>query len=164
MHIPLRPHCRYTGFTLVELVITLILIAILAVTVAPKFLRSGVDELSLREQLVSRLQLVQTQAMNSYPDENNNHQRCFFLQIDAHSYYSGEIDTSGRCRDQPIGPTTVEFSERLTVSQGKLVFNGMGRVILADSSLCRRLPCRITIQGEQSQAIVIEAEGYIHAE
>lgn len=157
LHIPLRPHCRYTGFTLVELVITLILIAILAVTVAPKFLRSGVDELSLREQLVSRLQLVQTQAMNHY-------QRCFFLQISAHSYYSGEVDSSGRCRDQPIGPTTVEFSERLTVSQGKLVFDGMGRVILADSSLCRRLPCRITIQGEQRQAIVIEAEGYIHAE
>ncbi|MGY5452041.1 pilus assembly FimT family protein [Agarivorans sp. MS3-6] len=156
MALPRSPHPRHSGFTLVELVITLILIGILAITVVPKFFRSGFAELTLREQLLSRLHLVQTQAMNHYQD-------CFFLQIDSNYYFSGELAPSGSCISSISELEDVSFSDELQVSQGVIKFDGLGRVRLADSSLCSQFPCQINVQGDALERIIIESEGYIHA-
>ena len=52
------------GFTLVELVATIVLIGILAVTVLPKFTgRSGIVEYALRDQIISLLRTTQQRAM-----------------------------------------------------------------------------------------------------
>lgn len=55
---------KQTGFTLIELVATIILIGVLSVTVLPKFSdRSGAAEYALRDQLVSLTQHAQQRAM-----------------------------------------------------------------------------------------------------
>ncbi|GDY26479.1 MSHA biogenesis protein MshC [Agarivorans sp. Toyoura001] len=136
--------------------ITLILIGILAITVFPRFFRGGFAEISLREQLLSRLHLIQTQAMNHYQD-------CFFLQINSENYFSGELATNGNCLSTIDVLEEVSFSSDLNVSQGVIRFDGLGRVRLADSSLCSQFPCIISVQGEETHTIVIESEGYIHA-
>ncbi len=136
--------------------ITLILIGILAITVLPKFFRGGFAEISLREQLLSRLHLVQTQAMNHYQD-------CFFLQINIDNYFSGELSTDGSCANTSPPLEAVTYSNDLLVSQGTIRFDGMGRVRLADSSLCSQFPCIISVEGDDTHTIIIESEGYIHA-
>ncbi|WP_137673628.1 type II secretion system protein [Agarivorans sp. Toyoura001] len=156
METSFKPHPRNSGFTTIELVITLILIGILAITVFPRFFRGGFAEISLREQLLSRLHLIQTQAMNHYQD-------CFFLQINSENYFSGELATNGNCLSTIDVLEEVSFSSDLNVSQGVIRFDGLGRVRLADSSLCSQFPCIISVQGEETHTIVIESEGYIHA-
>ncbi|MEE1675404.1 type II secretion system protein [Agarivorans aestuarii] len=156
MELPRIPHSKHSGFTIIELVITLILIGILAITVLPKFFRGGFAEISLREQLLSRLHLVQTQAMNHYQD-------CFFLQIDSESYFSGELSTNGNCVNSSPPLQVVSYSDELLVSQGTIRFDGLGRVRLADSSLCSQFPCVISVEGDDTHTIIIESEGYIHA-
>ncbi|WP_406609611.1 type II secretion system protein [Agarivorans sp. JK6] len=156
MELPRVPHPKPSGFTIIELVITLILIGILAITVLPKFFRGGFAEISLREQLLSRLHLVQTQAMNHYQD-------CFFLQVNTDNYFSGELSTDGSCANTSPPLEAVSYSSDLLVSQGTIRFDGMGRVRLADSSLCSQFPCVINVEGDDTHTIIIESEGYIHA-
>ncbi|WP_411994271.1 type II secretion system protein [Agarivorans sp. DSG3-1] len=158
METSFKPHPRNSGFTTIELVITLILIGILAITVLPRFFRGGFAEISLREQLLSRLHLVQTQAMNHYQD-------CFFLQINSDNYFSGELATNGDCLKTIDVLEEVSFSNELTVTQGIIRFDGMGRVRLglSEPRLCSQFPCIISVQGEETHTIVIESEGYIHA-
>ncbi|MPW28389.1 prepilin-type N-terminal cleavage/methylation domain-containing protein [Agarivorans sp. B2Z047] len=156
MELPRIIHPKTSGFTIIELVITLILIGILAITVLPKFFRGGFAEISLREQLLSRLHLVQTQAMNHYQD-------CFFLQVNTDNYFSGELSTDGSCANTSPPLEAVSYSSDLLVSQGTIRFDGMGRVRLADSSLCSQFPCVISVEGDDTHTIIIESEGYIHA-
>ena len=52
------------GFTLIELVATIMVIAVLSITVLPKFSgRSGLAEYALRDQLISLAQQAQQRAM-----------------------------------------------------------------------------------------------------
>lgn len=150
----IKTHPKYSGFTLIELVITLILIGIIAVSVSPKFFRGGFTEQSLRSQLLSRLQLLQTQSMNHYANG-------YCLQIDASVFYSG-IYSGGSCV-QLSGSESVSIDASLSVSEGRLVFDNLGRVVSASSSLCSALPCTLSISGSEILQLQIESQGYIHA-
>ena len=60
-----------TGFTLIELVIVIIILGILSVTVAPKFFTSkGFSEYAYRSDIIAKLRLIQTKAMQQ---TNNNY-------------------------------------------------------------------------------------------
>jgi MSHA pilin protein MshC len=66
--IPTKAH---SGFTLVELVIVLVIIGVLAASVAPRILgRSGTDALTAQDQIISVLRLLQLQAMQQTEQTN----------------------------------------------------------------------------------------------
>ncbi|WP_233079806.1 prepilin-type N-terminal cleavage/methylation domain-containing protein [Rheinheimera soli] len=55
---------RASGFTLIELIIVVILLGIISVTALPRFLgKSGVEEATVQDQMISILRRMQTQAM-----------------------------------------------------------------------------------------------------
>lgn len=57
-------HHHNTGFSLVELIITLVVISILAVTALPRFVgKDGTEEIATQDQIISVLRRMQTQAM-----------------------------------------------------------------------------------------------------
>ena len=57
---------RLRGFTLIELIITLVILGILSVTAAPKFLGSSTeDAYSYRDRTLTALRTVQLRAMQN---------------------------------------------------------------------------------------------------
>jgi MSHA pilin protein MshC len=55
---------KQKAFTLIELIVVILIITILAVTAAPKFIGvSNFDSFAYRDQMISSLRLIQQQSM-----------------------------------------------------------------------------------------------------
>jgi len=149
----------HRGFSLIELIIVIIILAILAVTVAPKFLSSnGFSEFAYRADVIAKLRLIQTKAM-----QQTTTAHCHRVLIT-----STQLGVPDDCDDSPSFSTNAKASATLvvvdandnisfssTISGNNFTFDSLGR------PSCN--PCLITINGEQSVSVKIEAEGYIHA-
>jgi len=141
---------RYTGFTLVELIITIVVIAILAVTALPKFIgSSGTDALLVQDQMISVLRRMQTQAMQQ---TNTN---CHSLQLTA-----SQLSTTG-CTTPADGLNLVLPSDSgLSFSPATtLTFDSLGRLSPVSSSVTSLV---ILSSGVPAANVCIETEGYIH--
>ncbi|WP_239059026.1 prepilin-type N-terminal cleavage/methylation domain-containing protein [Colwellia sp. Arc7-D] len=151
---------RYTGFSLIELIIVILILGILSVNVVPKFLTSkGFSEYAYRSDVVAKLRLIQTKAM-----QQTNSSFCHTVLVTATKL--GEPDN---CTTTPsFSPTWQDSATKLQVDSNDNItfsnnftnnsfsFDSMGRPSCA-------APCIITIIGEQSISVQIESEGYIHA-
>lgn len=160
-HSPLK---NTRGFTLIELIIVIILLGILSVTVIPKLFSSkGFSEYAYRTDVIAKLRLIQTKAMQQTTKPVINDQRCHQVLITAK-----KLGAPDDCDDSPNFATTwqnsatklqidsndnVNFSSNIT--NNNFSFDSMGR------PSCNS--CEITISGEQSLVVKIEPEGYIHA-
>jgi len=147
------------GFTLIELIIVILILGILSVNVVPKLLTSkGFSEYAYRSDIIAKLRLIQTKAM-----QQTNSSYCHTVLVTATRL--GEPDN---CATTPSFSAAwqdsatklqVDSNDNITFSTNftgnSFSFDNMGRPSCS--------PCTITIIGEQSISVKIEAEGYIHA-
>lgn len=55
---------KYSGFTMIELIVVIIMLAIMAISIAPKFLNStGFQEYTYRDDVINTLRAIQLRAM-----------------------------------------------------------------------------------------------------
>jgi len=145
------------GFTLVELVVTMILISIMAITVVPKFFGpSEFAVFAVRDQLLGQLRLAQLQAMNRRGTTHN-------LLITSSQF--------GLARSTLVGETVLASGAQTAVELDDVSIS-----IAGDSSLSLRFDasgkisagdcaggCTLKIIGSETLSIIIESEGYVHA-
>ena len=125
---------NYRGFTLIELVLVIILIGVLAVTAAPRFFTaSGYDQVAARDRLIQLLRQAQLQTMNN----------------------SAECQIVHFGNNQSWIPSTTAQCSVLTNSEQLISFDVWGRPATSVTS--------VTLTGETTMTVCIEAEGYIHA-
>lgn len=171
---------KTTGFTLVELVVIIMLIGTLAVSVFSRISgSSGYAEFTYQARLISTLRNMQTRAMF---DTRPNY--CFQINLQTSppafgpptlSYTSGDAsDTCATSIDftnpDYLATTNVEMDSAevnlSTIGDTSLTFNQMGFDNLGrpvtNGPTCEST-CRIELTGEQTAAVCIESQGYIHA-
>ncbi|WP_350431969.1 type II secretion system protein [Shewanella sp. H8] len=153
------------GFTLVELVTTMILIGIIAVAVLPRLMSdSSYSAYTLRNEFISELRQVQLKAMQ-------NTDQCYQLDVNASGYtlryFNDRIVTSSNnsCSnpfrtEQPqtfSGGTNITLAS--TASQVfSITFDSLGRIV---SPVCSGY-CFNAV-ADETLAIAVETEGYIYA-
>ncbi|TMM47831.1 prepilin-type N-terminal cleavage/methylation domain-containing protein [Colwellia ponticola] len=151
------------GFTLIELVVVIILIAIMSVSVLPKFFSAnGFEEYTYRDEVITTLRAIQLRSM-----QQTNNNNCQSIQVTATMI--GLLKPKPSCIDGDYmgDSTTVTIQNNhnvvFTITDGlsRFSFSSMGRPLGCNSVE----PCEITltVSGEQSLAIEINREGYIHA-
>ena len=149
------------GFTLVELVTTIILIGIIAVAVLPRLLSdSSYSAYTLRNEFISELRQVQLKAMQ-------NTDQCYQLDVNASGYtlryFSGR---SGNICSNPFRteqPQTFSGGAYITLASSasqvfSITFDSLGRMLSpACSGHC------FNAVADETLAIAVESEGYIYA-
>ncbi|WP_227006591.1 type II secretion system protein [Shewanella donghaensis] len=153
-----------TGFSLVELVTTILIVGIIAVFVIPKLIpQSSYSAYTLRNEFISELRQVQLKSMN-------NSDRCYRINVTAtgyqQSHYSQNINPSSTgCNTANLIRTEIEQSfqggayiELISSSSSTffLDFDNYGRSTLTCAGVCFNAVADETLQ------IAMEAEGYIH--
>lgn len=151
---------RYNqGFTLIELVVVIIILGIIATTVVPKFFTSkGFSEYAYRTDIIAKLRLIQTKAM-----QQTNSSYCHRVLVTSTQLGEPDNCTSPLSFSSPWQDSAtklqVDSNDNVTFSTNftgnSFEFDSMGRPSCSS--------CTITIMGEESISIKIEAEGYIHA-
>ena len=154
---------KQAGFTLVELVTTIILISILAVVVLPRlFTQSSYSAYSLRNEFISELRQVQQKALN-------NTDRCFRVTVSATGYQVSQFSARNEavCSGTALSPNplyTQAFqggAQLVLVSTNSsnftLDFDINGRLFPSCNGDCIRVTANDTVM------INISSEGYIYA-
>lgn len=159
------------GFTLVELIVVILLIAILGITVLPKL--QGTNEYQLvsqRDQFISLLRTAQMRAMQNTQNDSTTCHRIRFLNDSAG--LSAQNTSTGQCDNGlislPSGSNSdfliIDEIETYTVTNGQggsinfIEFDSWGRPIANNGTCFRR--CEITIE---TYKVCVESEGYIYA-
>lgn len=158
----LNNHIKHYGFTLIELVVVMTIIAILAVSVSSKFI--GVNDfnaVTYRDQMISSLRLMQQKAMQQTSGG-------FCHQIFVTSLQYGMPDV-GACTSTPTfsgawTPDNTGFAisdsdiSLIIHDSALLTFDSMGIV-----SECSGSVCKFSFESNSSASLCIETQGYIHA-
>nr|WP_283106295.1 type II secretion system protein [Shewanella submarina] len=153
-----------SGFTLVELVVTILLISILSVTVLPRLLSStSVSSFTLRDEVIGELRKAQLMALN-------NADRCYRFNATTSGYQivhyngrsgdlcSGTVERTDALQDLPRGTSLT-----LTPNASQtffLDFNRLGQAFWGAGSVCAGNCLQIT--ADDTTRIAIESQGYIH--
>ena len=158
---------KMQGFTLIELVIVIIVLGVLAATAGPKLIgKSAFEDYTVRDQLISRLRLVQLQGMNADPSDDATENACYWLVVKSTCFYHEHTEKTASSCDVPSEP--IDCSDNsynqyspVSFSQGMLTpanyrFDIDGKLSSDSAS------SPITINGESDLKVKIETEGYIH--
>ena len=167
------------GFTLIELIITIILIGILATTVAPKFFSSeGYQAYTYRADIINKLRAIQLRAMQQTSGTHCHQVLIKTKQIGLpDKNCTVDPETSDFSSNWKTGTTgvKVEGGHDVTFSgdQSRIIFNSLGQPIIFTAlgqakrgcqiNATGSTGCLITINGAEALIIKIEYEGYIHA-
>ncbi|MDT3282167.1 type II secretion system protein [Shewanella scandinavica] len=157
---------RQFGFTLVELVTTIILIGILSVTVLPRlFSQSSYSAYSLRNEFMAELRQVQQKALN-------NTDRCYRVVVSATGYQVSQFasrDNIG-CTGSPLPPNPLSSqafqggAQLVLVSPNSTNSSNFSLDFDIDgsTSLACNGPC-INVIANDTVMINVSSEGYIYA-
>lgn len=153
------------GFTLIELVAVIVLLAILTVTVAPRFLdRGGFSEYAVRDQIISAARMAQQRAM--YDQEAGS---CYRLEVSGALFgVQSRANTYGFIGPDDSWRSGIAIENGVTVAGGlpvRVYFDGLGNA-LDSTADCAGSPldqARITINGSSSLGVCINAVGFIRA-
>jgi len=146
-----------SGFTLVELVTTIILIAILSVVVLPRLMTSSsYSAFTLRDEFVSELRKAQLLAMN-------NQDYCYHIAVDTTGYQLQGFDNTTCTGTAKLSETKQTFEGRASLELDsdssksfKVNFDRQGIASLGCSGAC------IKVIADETLTINIESQGYIH--
>ncbi|MCU8076030.1 type II secretion system protein [Shewanella oncorhynchi] len=154
---------KQAGFTLVELVTTIILISILAVVVLPRlFTQSSYSAYSLRNEFISELRQVQQKALN-------NTDRCFRVTVSATGYQVSQFSARNEAvcsgtalLPNPLYSQAFQGGAQLVLvspnsSDFSLDFDIDGRLFPSCNGDCIRVTANDTVM------INVSSEGYIYA-
>lgn len=143
-----------SGFTLVELVSTLVLIGILAAVVVPRFAnRADFDVFGFTSQTRQALQFAQKSAIAK------RRLVCVSLSGGTLSLQLASVFGASACDTPLIGPDGKAFSQTapsgVAISDAPFNFDALGRPSAAQTL--------VVSGGSVSQTITVEAEtGYVH--
>lgn len=180
---------KINGFTLIELIVVIVLLAIIAVYASSKYM--GVSRFSsaaAQEQVMSILRQIQVASMQTNIPINETNKDgvddCRILHL-----ASDKFGVSQACQNQNMNSAVlsdysketnqqqlelIKLSYEFTNSDGaisisQLSFDLLGRPIIplssATSSLCSGEDCRITIttsSSNESRSVCINGEGFIY--
>lgn len=157
------------GFTLVELIVVILVLSVLAVSVAPRLTapKAGLSAVTDRDQLISLLRTVQTRAMQNTEDSdchgvnftNSNIGMAAQANDDScnlAAFLTTPDDFDGFLNLQPENSYTAvnALGNNLTF----VGFDDYGRPVnVANNGLGR-----VTITFDNIESVCIESEGYIH--
>jgi len=149
---------KKVGFTLVELVTTMLLIAILSVVVMPRMMTSSsYSAFTLRDEFISELRKAQLLAMN-------NQGRCYRVAVDAQGYQLQRFsDLACTITANPTeSKRTFEGRASLSlVSNSSDSFNIDFKGSNGISSLACSGAC-INVVADDTLIVNVESQGYIH--
>ncbi|WP_221052380.1 pilus assembly FimT family protein [Shewanella algae] len=143
------------GLTLVELVVTIMLLAILSVVVLPKLVSSSsYSAWTLRQELIAELQKTQMLALNN-PD------RCYRLSISNSTYQLSHLTQDCTSVIRNNSAESLPRNTRILLQSNgadsfQIQFDALGRTNLACSGAC------LSVVADETLTIAIESEGYIH--
>jgi len=158
---------KEVGFTLIELIVVIILIAIMSATVIPKILSfKGFEEYTYRDELIIKLRAIQLRAM-----QQTDSSSCKTIQVDTSTIklLKTELAPDPICNvSDPSGDSTT-----VTITNDHDVIFTISEMLstFSFSSLGRPVGCTpvgsceitITVTGESSLEVRINTEGYIYA-
>ena len=153
------------GFTIIELVLVIVLMGILAVTVAPKMFNSdGFQEYAYQAEVITTLRNIQLKAMQQ-TDGNTCHTVTIskkLLSITSLCSTASQSEINNEKNNQYVPQVlitetdSVEFKTSGSAST-QFSFNSLGKPINCSN------PCEIVLLGADTLIIKIESEGFIHA-
>lgn len=155
-----------TGFTLIELVLVIIVLAVLSATAIPRLVgKKSFEAQAYRDQLQQLLKTVQLQAMSCDPDSDcqnkntSNLYTCNKVMITAtrfgiptncgNSLPATFVAPQFGMSQEEANNTSVGFSTH------SITFDKLGIPTCSGG-------CNISIYGETTLFLVIESQGYIH--
>ncbi|MFQ6371853.1 type IV pilin protein [Shewanella sp. YIC-542] len=148
------------GFTLVELVVTILLLAILSVVALPRLMGAGsYSAYALRQEFISELRRVQLLAITN-PD------RCYRINIDNGGYQLSHLQQD--CSTLIANETQHAFPRNTRIQllansrdTFSVQFDSDGRSVFLPAGLGCNGNC-LQVMADDTLGIAIEAEGYIH--
>lgn len=162
------------GFTLIELVVTMMILAIMAAVVVPRFFSSsGFEEYTYQAEVVSTLRAVQLRAMQQTDGTQCHTLKILSLGGTANKRLALMASTGSPCHASSIhdtkpnefNPTSVDIANdhamtfSSTFNSNEISFNSLGQPSACTGS------CKITISGgEKDLEVFINSEGYIYAQ
>lgn len=155
------------GFTIIELVLVIVLMGILAVTVAPKMFDStGFDEYTYQAEIISILRSAQLRAMQQTQEIDkgchtvmvSNTQvglddACGLVSITAGNYDPTELHVPRVISD---GDITFSANASGGSAINSIIFDSLGRPNCTNG-------CAITLSGSNALKVTVESEGFVHA-
>lgn len=155
---------KHQGFTLIELVAVIVLLGIVAVTVAPKFAsRDGYTDYAARDQIIAAARLAQQRAM--YDQSSNT---CYRLSVSGNRIYVQRGEESGGSYSySEIGPSDawllgIPVESGAVVNDIDIYFDSLGNAISTTPD-CAGAPSNtpILVQSTSNPQACIYATGYI---
>ena len=148
------------GFTLIELVVTMIIVGVLAVVAMPKLNTNTFDTTGFYQEVISSVRYAQKEAVAKH--------RIVCVTLAAGSVTVRYAKTTGTTCDTELvsprgaSPFTVTAKSGVTLSPAtSFLFDALGRPRTTSNTALAQLTVSIT--GDGTQSFVIEAEtGYVH--
>ncbi|EGN74894.1 prepilin-type N-terminal cleavage/methylation domain-containing protein [Idiomarina sp. A28L] len=155
---------RSKGFTLIELIIVIVLVAILAVTAGPRFFSDrGVEEATLEPRILSMLRLQQQRAMQ---DTLNP---CFGVTLTATQITPRDC-TAAVTQDRVLllpEPALLTVVSGLPAASSGFLFNSLGCPVSnaheTNPEACGQSSVELQVVGVDNRRICIQSQGYIRS-
>jgi len=157
------------GFTIIELILVIVLIGILAVTVAPKMFNSnGFEEHAYQAQIIATLRSIQLRAMQQTHVGNN---ACHTVVVQ-----STLLTVGGSCKINEKKSNTVTATNEYSLNDLDVQVDAGHSVTFSTAGMSSNTftfdsngtpsncnsPCEIKIIGSETLTVKIESQGYIH--
>ena len=151
---------KKTGFTLVELIITILVIGVLAVTAAPRFLGNDTEEaIALRDRTLQLVRNMQLRAMQNVQDTSCVKIASTVIAPPAEHDCANALSTVFD-DDQVINASNTDFTFQTEDENGnsfsQIQFDGFGR----PRNIACSTDCKIQIS---TFAMCLQSEGAVYA-
>ncbi len=157
---------QQSGFTLVELVATIILLGIVAVAVVPRFSGAGTySEYVLRDQFISAVRFAQQRAMYDHQPQS-----CYRVLVEAEQF-GPQRSFDGGTTFEYFGPHSVhngadsqhKITSSLSMTAAAIYFDGLGNAIPTATAPCVGTPTRtqISISSEVTLHSCVLSTGFV---